>query len=51
MLAMTKSYVILNAERERIRLPLLKENGLPQPLTRLRNDIWGGLPRRTTGTV
>ena len=27
------------------------KNGLPQPLTRLRNDIWGGLPHRTTGTV
>ena len=35
--AATKRRVILNAKRERIR-NTLKKNGLPQPLTRLRND-------------
>ena len=46
-LAMTKRPVILNAKRERIRNPL-KEDGLPQPFTRLRNDKGvgkNGLPR------
>ena len=54
-LQITKRFVILNAKRERIRIPLKREtdchsrlrgfamtremeNGLPQPLTRLRND-------------
>ena len=43
--AMTKRFVILSAERERIRNTLKRENGLPQPFTRLRNDGGGGLPR------
>ena len=34
----TKRLVILSAKRERIRNLPLKENGLPQPFTRLRND-------------
>ena len=39
--AMTKRYVILSAERERIRNSLKRENGLPQPFARLRNDEEG----------
>ena len=37
---MTKLSVILSAKHERIR-NTLKENGLPQPLMRLRNDGGG----------
>ena len=38
--AIANRLVILNAKRERIRIPL-KGSGLPQPLTRLRNDESG----------
>ena len=38
--AIANRLVILNAKRERIRIPL-KGSGLPQPLTRLRDDESG----------